>query len=99
MEVFITMQKGLLLSSRGFLCVEETVDLMGHLIETRDDVRLLYLLAIKLLLGVFKDIFVLQIRERRDSPHLSQSNLSRPSCYQYYESVPDHRAGSRLTCS
>jgi hypothetical protein len=44
------VQKGLLSSSRWVLCAEEVVDLLGHLMEDRDCLNLLKLLAIKLLL-------------------------------------------------
>jgi hypothetical protein len=73
------VQKGLLPSSRGVLCAEEVVDLLGHLMEDRDGLSLLDLLAFKLLLGESKVISVLHARERRESPHLSQEYQGPPA--------------------
>jgi hypothetical protein len=53
------VQKVLLPSSKGLLCAEEVIYLLDHLMEVRDFLSILNLVAIKLLPGKSKVISVL----------------------------------------
>jgi hypothetical protein len=65
------VQKGLLPSSRGVLCAEEVIDLLGHLIEDRDAFAFCPCMPSTSSWGI-RVISVLQVGENRDSPHVSQ---------------------------